>query len=208
MAIVVGLVGDAWILQSGWKVWLASVTFLLLGASCGFSLAWLAGLPRRQCRTVALECGIQNSTLSLTILAFTFPERADQRLFRVRALPHPSQRMSPSRRCRRVVLMPPPPPPPTTQEVARFPLLYSLFLIIDACLLTALFRHLAKADPAPEGKAEVRPRGDKSGNAEDAEAPAPPGDATPASAVKADSTARSDVEEGSGAQAKEESAAL
>lgn len=193
---MVGLVGDAWVLESGWKVWFASVTFLLFGAGCGFGLAWLAGLPTRQCRTVALECGIQNSTLSLTILAFTFPEKTDQKQFRVRA----------RRRC-----LPPPLPIADRrhpQDVARFPLLYSLFLIIDACLLTLLFRHLAKGESEQEG-AEVQPKG----AAEDNEggtggARAPTDTATPASAHEAGSTVQSDVKDDAGEQEKEEAVAV
>ena len=48
---------------------------LLLGVGFGYGLSTVSKLPARQSRTVALETNIQNSTLTLTIIEFSFSDR-------------------------------------------------------------------------------------------------------------------------------------
>ena len=94
----------------------AAVTMLLVGAAFGYTFATLAGLYRFQCRAVAFETGIQNTTLAIAILTVTFNDFSTSEM----------------------------------EEVLRFPLLFSFFLILEGVLLTIVFRYLSKWDPAEE----------------------------------------------------------
>lgn len=80
-AIVFGAVSEVRIFSVGWRVWVAAITLLPIGSVLGYWLAKAARLGKPQCRTVALETGIQNSTLSLAILALSFPKKDDEALF-------------------------------------------------------------------------------------------------------------------------------
>ena len=112
VAIIVGSVTEAAIFSASWKLYAASIILLPLGAACGYGICHLAGLPPKSCRTISLETGLQNSTLGLTILSFTFS--GDQ-----------------------------------FEEAAVYALLYSLFLVIEGVLISALFAWLARqAGPA------------------------------------------------------------
>ena len=59
--------------MSGHKMYLSSVFMAPCGYLAGYGLASLFGLPPRQRRTIALETGIQNSTLTIAIIMLTYP---------------------------------------------------------------------------------------------------------------------------------------
>ena len=121
-ALVTGVVFNWQLFTDHWKLWVASALLMPIGSTLGYVTAWVARLPTKACRTICLETGLQNSTLALTILAFSF---SDSESFRA---------------------------------VSVFPLLYSLFLLIDGVLITLLFRCLSrkenKAEPSekPQSK--------------------------------------------------------
>jgi BASS family bile acid:Na+ symporter len=73
-AIVVGNITDAHVYREGWEIWVAAVIMLPVGSASGYLLSrFVARLPLSSCRTICLETGLQNSTLSLAVLAFAFP---------------------------------------------------------------------------------------------------------------------------------------
>lgn len=71
-ALIFGSVTETAIFAAPPGEWISSVLLLTGGAVLGFVLARLSGLRRYQARTVALETGIQNSTLTIAILTFSF----------------------------------------------------------------------------------------------------------------------------------------
>eukprot|EP00438_Fugacium_kawagutii_P024696 Skav235536 [mRNA] locus=scaffold3067:109719:121773:+ [translate_table: standard] len=119
-ALVAGVVSNSHLFTDHWKLWVASALLMPLGSALGYaSAAWIARLPAKACRTICLETGLQNSTLALTILAFSFGNTDSFR------------------------------------AVSVFPLLYSLFLLIDGVLITILFRFLSRNEAKEgAGKAE------------------------------------------------------
>ena len=48
-------------------VLLAVILHNLLGLSCGYGLARISGLSEKQCRTIAIEVGMQNSGLGVAL---------------------------------------------------------------------------------------------------------------------------------------------
>jgi len=107
-ALVGGILSnqDAW--AQSWKLWVAASVLMPVGSGLGYMVSYGVGLPPKVCRTVSLETGLQNSTLALAVLAFSFPD------------------------------------PDTFKAVSIFPLLYSLFLLVDGALLTLFFNSLAR----------------------------------------------------------------
>ena len=107
-ALVTGVVSNSHLFTDHWRLWVASALLMPIGSALGYGNARLARLPPKACRTICLETGLQNSTLALTILAFSF---SDSDKF---------------------------------ETVSVFPLLYSLFLLIDGTLITVIFRILSR----------------------------------------------------------------
>jgi len=54
-------------------MWIASILMLPLGTTSGYTLSKLSKCTPKQCRTIALETGIQNSTLTIAIIMLSFP---------------------------------------------------------------------------------------------------------------------------------------
>ena len=119
-ALVTGVVSNSHLFTDHWKLWIASALLMPLGSTLGYVNARLARLPSKACRTICLETGLQNSTLALTILAFSF---GDTEKFRAASV---------------------------------FPLLYSLFLLVDGVLITLLFRFLSRNDPQSSSEKEPK----------------------------------------------------
>eukprot|EP00730_Choanoeca_flexa_P007816 TRINITY_DN12397_c1_g1_i1.p1 TRINITY_DN12397_c1_g1~~TRINITY_DN12397_c1_g1_i1.p1 ORF type:complete len:342 (+),score=32.16 TRINITY_DN12397_c1_g1_i1:1508-2533(+) len=109
LAIIYGSISEASIFSASWGLWFAAVLMLLISASIGYGVSTIFGLEPRERRTVALETGIQNSTLTLTLIEFSYGDDAELR-----------------------------------DEMIVFPLLYSLFLVIDALVLTVIFRRISR----------------------------------------------------------------
>lgn len=107
VALVFGVVTELSLISASWKLWFAAAILLLLGAALGYGISAMLGLTPARCRTVALETGIQNSTLTIAIIVGSFDDT------------------------------------PQREDMLAFPLLYSFFLIMDAVLLTLLFRYLS-----------------------------------------------------------------
>jgi predicted Na+-dependent transporter len=76
-AIVAGISSNQDLFTSGYKLYVASVFMVPIGALCGYGLSAAAKLPHKQRRTVALETGIQNSTLTIAIITLSFPRGTD-----------------------------------------------------------------------------------------------------------------------------------
>lgn len=123
-ALVAGVVTNLHLFSESWKLWVASAVLMPIGGTMGYVNSRLARLPVSACRTICLETGLQNSTLALSILAFSFEG-------------------------------------PRFRTMAVFPLLYSLFLLVDGTLLTLLFRFLSWKEgeagkaPASEAPSEI-----------------------------------------------------
>merc|ERR1712110_1133309 len=79
---------------TGWSLWLIGSMIPIIGASCGYALAYLIGsinffkkfatYGHKQYRTVALETGAQNLRLANTIVQVSFidcPSIIEQMLF-------------------------------------------------------------------------------------------------------------------------------
>ena len=116
-ALVAGIITNQHVFTESWKLWLASAVLMPIGGIMGYTNARLARLPANACRTICLETGLQNSTLALAILAFSFPDAE------------------------------------TFSAVSVFPLLYSLFLLIDGVLITIAFRYISRGEEyISEGK--------------------------------------------------------
>jgi len=122
-ALVAGVVTNLHVFAESWKLWFASAVLMPIGGIMGYTNALLARLPPSACRTISLETGLQNSTLALAILAFSFPDAE------------------------------------TFSAVSVFPLLYSLFLLIDGVLITMVFRYISRreVDYISEGKTQSDP---------------------------------------------------
>ena len=80
-AAVVGciLYGDE-LLSAGWKLWFFALLFEPLGAAFGYGAASYFGLPRPQRRTVAMECGVQNSSFTIAMVTLSFGSGRDKDL--------------------------------------------------------------------------------------------------------------------------------
>lgn len=111
-ALVTGVVSNSHLFTDHWRLWVAAALLMPIGSALGYGNARLARLPSKACRTICLETGLQNSTLALTILAFSFSD------------------------------------PGRFEAVSVFPLLYSLFLLVDGVLITLLFRFLSRNELA------------------------------------------------------------
>jgi predicted Na+-dependent transporter len=71
-ALVYGITTEADVLRSPASLWISSFALVLAGAGFGYCFAVLSRLKAYQARTIALETGIQNSTLTIAILTFSF----------------------------------------------------------------------------------------------------------------------------------------
>lgn len=81
-ALVTGVVSNSHLFTDHWKLWIASALLMPVGSTLGYVNARLARLPSKACRTICLETGLQNSTLALTILAFSFGTPRNFELYR------------------------------------------------------------------------------------------------------------------------------
>mmetsp|Transcript_88447 Transcript_88447/g.156866 ORF Transcript_88447/g.156866 Transcript_88447/m.156866 type:complete len:327 (+) Transcript_88447:51-1031(+) len=126
-ALIGGLASNQDALAQSWKLWVAASVLMPVGSGMGYLISYGVGLPSRACRTVCLETGLQNSTLALAVLAFSFPD------------------------------------PATFKAVSVFPLLYSLFLLVDGALITLMFNYLSRGKQQSESGAmqKAAPVGDE-----------------------------------------------
>lgn len=62
------------IFDSDWEIWFAAIFVHFCASGCGYGLALVFGLPHRSARTVSLETGIQNTTLTIAIVTLAFPD--------------------------------------------------------------------------------------------------------------------------------------
>lgn len=76
-ALVGGIATNLEVFTESWKLWVGAFVLMPVGSGFGYLISYCARLPPRACRTVCLETGLQNSTLALTILAFSF-QNSDQ----------------------------------------------------------------------------------------------------------------------------------
>lgn len=73
-ALVLAIVQNRDILaESGYKLYIPGALMAPAGFCAGYGLTTLCGLDGRTRRTVALETGIQNSTLTIAIIVLSFP---------------------------------------------------------------------------------------------------------------------------------------
>ena len=114
VAIVYGSITEADIFLAPASEWVTAFVLCLGGSGLGYLLAIWSGLYRYQARTVALETGIQNSTLTVAIMTFTFGGTAQ------------------------------------LGDALRFPLLYSLVIIICGVLMSSIFFVVSRYDPEHE----------------------------------------------------------
>jgi len=76
-ALIGGIATNLEVFTESWELWVGAFVLMPIGSGFGYLISYCARLPPRACRTVCLETGLQNSTLALTILAFSFQD-ADQ----------------------------------------------------------------------------------------------------------------------------------
>lgn len=129
VAVLYGSFSESHIFNQGWELWFAAIFVNLIASFFGFSLAKLAGMPSDETRTVAFETGVQNTTLTLTVigLAFAVPDDLEgQEKEDAQAL---------------------------LDEARMFPLLYSLWILANGFLLTVVFRYMYKSE-VMEGQLE------------------------------------------------------
>jgi predicted Na+-dependent transporter len=111
VAIIFGSVTEADIFLAPAGEYVSCFIMVLGGALAGYGLSIAAGLRRYQARTVAIETGIQNSTLTIAIMTFTFGSDA--------------------------ALLP---------KALRFPLLYSVVIIVSGVIQTGIFYWSSQSD--------------------------------------------------------------
>lgn len=70
-ALVVGIV-ETDVHKSNWRVWLVGGLMEPIGAAFGYGVSYLLKLHPRDCRTVSLETGVQNSSLAIAIASLSF----------------------------------------------------------------------------------------------------------------------------------------
>ena len=93
------------LLETQWQVYFAAITLGLFGIFLGYLFGKLVRIHPRNCRTVALETGIQNGPLAITVVLLSFVE-------------------------------------PEQSRVLMIPVLYSLFIVLTATLVTFYFRRV------------------------------------------------------------------
>ncbi|XP_029968062.1 ileal sodium/bile acid cotransporter-like [Salarias fasciatus] len=75
LIVIIAVVGGV-LYQSSWDIapalWIIGTIYPFFGFGLGFLLAWIVGQPLHRCRTIALETGIQNSSLCSTIVQLSF----------------------------------------------------------------------------------------------------------------------------------------
>lgn len=101
-------------------VFAIAVLMLFIGASFGYSAARLAKVSPSDSRTIALETGIQNSTLTIAIITLSFDEGEVQ------------------------------------DQILLYPLLYTIFVVIDSCILSFIFYTMATKDQGSFGKESIQ----------------------------------------------------
>ena len=67
-ALIFGSISEQSIWAADWQLFVGAAVLLLIGAGLGYLFAWMSGFPRRVCRTIALETGLQNSTFTISVL--------------------------------------------------------------------------------------------------------------------------------------------
>ena len=83
-ALVLGLVAyHKEISSAPLSLWISAIVMEPCGAFFGYGTAYLVGINRKDCRTIALETGVQSFTLTLAIITLSFDgeERDDALLF-------------------------------------------------------------------------------------------------------------------------------
>lgn len=124
-AIVAGIVQNPHLFTSGWKLYFSAILMLPCAAGFGYGIATLAGLPNKQRRTIFLETGIQNTTLTIAIITLAYPAGKEG---------------SPTKEAEDDL----------QKDVLAFALMYSLFLIISSCIATFVFRKLSEGEVEEE----------------------------------------------------------
>jgi len=72
-ALIVGVIENVDLFPDTAPLYIVCVLMQWIGTGIGYGLAKLAKLTPKECRTVSLETGIQNSALSIAIAVFSFP---------------------------------------------------------------------------------------------------------------------------------------
>jgi len=90
-ALIFGSISEESIWSADWQLFFAGATLLLIGAAFGYLSAWMSGMSRHVCRTIALETGLQNSTFTIAVLYVHrgAPCRAFVLTFTLYVLQHP-----------------------------------------------------------------------------------------------------------------------
>lgn len=65
---------NLYIFDSPWQYYIASIIFPFIGGVAGFIISKIARLTTRKAITVALETGVQNALLAVTVLYFFYPQ--------------------------------------------------------------------------------------------------------------------------------------
>ena len=112
------------LLTSGWKLWFAAVLMCPMGTAIGYCLAKLGKMEPRQCRTVALETGIQNTTLTIAIIMLSFP-KGD-----VAVDGEEGGKLKDD----------------IHSETVAFALMYTLFLIVTSAMVSFVFNRISAAE--------------------------------------------------------------
>jgi BASS family bile acid:Na+ symporter len=72
--LIVGIIQNTHLFSSSYKLWIASIIYEPLGCWLGYLFSRLAGLSKKDARTIALQTGIQNGTLVIAIISLTFSD--------------------------------------------------------------------------------------------------------------------------------------
>ncbi|XP_003724082.2 ileal sodium/bile acid cotransporter [Strongylocentrotus purpuratus] len=86
VALGVGIPTQYYVVLVSWKIWIASAVFPLIGGMLGFGIARLTCVDLKPAVTIAIETGVQNSLLAITVVTLYYDQPEIDLIGRVPAL--------------------------------------------------------------------------------------------------------------------------
>ncbi|XP_072173873.1 ileal sodium/bile acid cotransporter-like [Diadema setosum] len=86
VSLGIGIPTQYYVVLVSWKIWIASGIFPLIGGALGFGIARALCLETKSAVTIAIETGVQNSLLAITVVALYYDQPEIDLIGRVPAL--------------------------------------------------------------------------------------------------------------------------
>ncbi len=78
-ALIYGVVSNQHLFSQSFGVWWSSATLQIIGTVVAWACSWFTGLSAGTRRTIAIEAGLQNSSLIIALVGLSYDDNTDKR---------------------------------------------------------------------------------------------------------------------------------